>query len=295
MTLSLDYTLVHSPDRNGLSLNPRDINLVPFEPNIELDPKLISQVAPFAELTKMEQRAVLKQMHVRRFRPNETIFTHYSISDAFYLIQSGCIKLISDYETEVPTILGPGSLFGNSDFFQGRCRTETAWAITEVIAWSLEQQAFSRIVTEQPTVALHLGLALRTDIIQFRPFLAEQLVKVPLLQHLSDGQRRLVARYLTPYGSPPGQTIYRRGDPPRGIFFIESGTIWLSDGGELAFRELLPGDSFGEKAVICNTPHSFTVRSATETILWFLSPAAYAALEQTAPTIASCLCSQCCS
>ncbi|MBN1992002.1 MAG: cyclic nucleotide-binding domain-containing protein [Anaerolineae bacterium] len=244
---------------------------------------LIKHTPLFAELTGEEQQIISNRLQPQNFQPDEALFAQDSPSEVLYLIQEGWVKLYAD-DTSLVATLGPGRLLGETDFFLGRVHANTALAASKVTAWQLGTNALSGIIAQYPQVGLSLGLAFGTGISQFQDYLAKALAKISLLQNLSSGERQAVAHHLSPQRYLPRETIYRSGDPPTGIFFIEQGQVWLlSQGQDCA--ELWPGQTFGEQAVILDRPHTYTAQAETEVIAWQLSPADFATLAETYPSL----------
>ena len=187
------------------------------------------------------------------------------------------------------TTLGPGNLVGELDFFLQRPHPVMATTASKVMLWSLDSLTLKNIVTTHPNVGLELGLALGRGIAQFQTYLANQLAKIGLLENLSSTQRHILARQLTPFRYMPRDTIYRGGDPATGIFFVQSGTVWLLSDVDEDHLVIGPGDTFGEKTVIYGIPHTYTAQAATEVTVWLLSPADYNALAHSYPSITATL------
>jgi CRP-like cAMP-binding protein len=249
---------------------------------------LIKNTPLFAELTAEEQCVIAKWMKLKNYQADETLFVKDSQSDTLYLIQEGWVKLSIDVHNGQPVVtsLGPGSLLGATDFLLGRVRTMSAYVSGRVTVWALDNSDLYRIIAQHPNIGLSLGLAFGTGIAQFQTHLADKLASIPLLQDLSKDERNVVAQHLSPHRYLPRETIYRCGDPPTGIFFIEGGQVWLLSETD-DYIELGPGQTFGERAVIADKPHSHTAQAATEVILWQLSPADFTILADTYPSIKS--------
>jgi CRP-like cAMP-binding protein len=214
------------------------------------------------------------------------IFFKDGESDALYLIKEGWIKLTNDAEGPVVASLGSGSLLGEADFFLGRPYTMTARASSDVAVWSLDQEAMTSLIGERPDMGLHLGLAFGKGITQFQQHLAEHLAQIPFLQELSSRERGLVAQYLSPQRYFSDEAIYRSGDPPAGLYFIEQGAVRLIGDDDDDFTELSAGEAFGEMAVVSGKPHSNSAQAASsEVILWQLSPTDFSTLTNTFPSI----------
>jgi CRP-like cAMP-binding protein len=239
----------------------------------------------FGALTDDEQRAIAKHMRLEQYGPDELLFIKNGEAETFYLIKEGWVKLSTAEHGPVVATLGAGSLLGETDFFSAQPHTMTARTAGEVMVWSINQTAMPSLLAERPRLGLHLGLALGRGIAQFYPELALRLASIPLLQDLSPRERSLVAPYLIPRQYAPGATIYRSGDQPTGLFFIEEGAIRLLGDTDDDYTELAAGETFGEMAVISHTPHSNTAQAATQTILWQLNPTDFGELIQKNPSI----------
>jgi CRP/FNR family transcriptional regulator len=90
------------------------------------------------------------------------------------------------------------------------------------------------------------------------------LARAPLFAGLP---RRLLGRlaaqfFEKAYG--PGEVVFHQGDPGKGLFLVREGTVAITQGpppGEV-LRTLGPGDSFGELALIDDSPRSASARVA---------------------------------
>lgn len=245
--------------------------------------ELIKNTPLFAELTAEEQWALGQHMRLTTFTPHQALFMKDEPSTAFYLVQEGWVKLSAEGDTVIAA-LGPGSLVGETDFFLARPRTATACTVGKVKVWVLDYDTLAQLVTERPQLGLNLGLAFGAGMAQFQNYLADKLATVPLLQDLSVNERRSITRYLSPQRYAPRETIYRYGDPPAGIFFIEQGRVLLHDQADVPI-ERIPGQTFGERAVISRQPHADTAQAASEVTVWQLSPADLAGLTAAYPSI----------
>jgi CRP-like cAMP-binding protein len=250
-----------------------------------LKEEFIKNTPLFGELTEDEQRAIAKRMRLEQYGSNELLFVKNGESDALYLIKEGWAKLSDDEQSPVIASLGPGSLLGETDFFTGQPYAMTARTSSDLLVWSLDQAAMANLLEERPELGLYLGLAFGQGLIQYQPILADMLANVPLLHDLSPRERALVARKLSPQQYYSGETIYRSGDAPTGLFIIETGAVHLMGDHDEDYAELTAGEPFGEMAVISGTPHSNTAQAANDVILWQLSPADFEVLTDSNPSI----------
>jgi len=232
-----------------------------------LNENFIKNTPLFAELTEDEQRAVGKRMRLENYQANESIFIKDGDSNALYLIKEGWVKLAANDKGPVVANLGPGNLLGETDFFMGRPYAMTARATGNVTVWLLDNAALANLIAERREIGLHLGLAFGAGIVQYQKYLVQQLAEIPLLENLSERERNLIARHLSPQRYFSGEAIYRSGDTPIGLFFIEKGAVRLLGDTDEDYTELTAGEAFGEMAVLANKPHSNTAQAATEVIL----------------------------
>jgi CRP-like cAMP-binding protein len=96
------------------------------------------------------------------------------------------------------------------------------------------------------------------------------LDRVPLFNGLDARERAQIVASMKGRSLDPGETIAVEGEQGVGFFVIESGTAQVSIGGENR-RELGPGDSFGEIALISKAPRSATVTAETPVRCWGLT------------------------
>ncbi|MEM7343223.1 MAG: cyclic nucleotide-binding domain-containing protein [Chloroflexota bacterium] len=239
----------------------------------------------FAELSSTEQRTLSKRMRLENYNANEVLFIKQGESDSLYLIKEGWIQLSAEDGGPVVANLGPGSLVGEIDFFLGRYRTLTARASGRVAVWTLDNGDLTTIIDEHPEIGLSLGLAFGSGIVQYQPHLTQRLADAPLLQGLSQRERSVIVQQLAPQHYFAGDAIYRGGDLPTGLFFIDKGVVRLLGDTDDDYAELTDKEAFGEMSVISGKPHSKTAQAATDTIVWQLSPTDFTTLVETSPSI----------
>jgi signal transduction histidine kinase len=72
----------------------------------------------------------------------------------------------------------------------------------------------------------------------------------------------------------PGQQIFKEGDPGDGMYCVKSGQVVISAtaniGDKLVFSRVMPGDFFGEMAVLDSLPRSANAIAEGETVLYFI-------------------------
>src|ERR1051326_8909740 len=91
----------------------------------------------------------------------------------------------------------------------------------------------------------------------------------------------------------PGQQIFKEGDPGDGIYTVKSGLVQISaaveKGQPHVFSQALPGDVFGEMAVMDHQPRSAFASAEMETSVYFIPRQEMLALVQRSPELSSML------
>lgn len=251
---------------------------------VDTDTNPLIKLPLFAELSENEQQIVFGQMRSKVFEVDEVIFSGDDESTALYLVKEGRVNLYQDDNRAVEDTRVAGDLFGHTEFLLKQPRSRSARAAVKTTVWYLDEPLLTSIVTANPNIGLRLGLTLGRGIAQYHNYLASQIAGVSLLSGLSNVQRRILARFLSPVRCMPQEIIYHTADPPTGIFLIEQGTVLLRNRNDGYCARLEPGRTFGERAVVFGTPHTYTARAETELILWLLSPADFAALASVSPS-----------
>jgi CRP-like cAMP-binding protein len=97
------------------------------------------------------------------------------------------------------------------------------------------------------------------------------LSRVPMLRPLPVPVMEHLARHLGQAHVPAGGTVFQQGDPGDRFYVIARGEAQvIGDGAHI--RSLGPGDSFGEIALLRDTPRTTTVRARTDLDLSTLDP-----------------------
>lgn len=102
----------------------------------------------------------------------------------------------------------------------------------------------------------------------------ELLRKVGIFDSLGPKELKEIASAMTERHVEPGRTLAVEGQQGVGFFVIESGIAKVSVGGDEK-RTLGPGDSFGEIALIVETPRTATVTAETAVHCWAIASWAF--------------------
>ncbi len=115
-------------------------------------------------------------------KAGEIIFCEYEPGDAFYLIQSGkvkIVKIVGDVEKTID-ILNPGEFFGEMALLEQAPRTATALALTDVRLMEFNQQNFDVLMQGNPQIVLNILKIFSKRIYdQKRRFMILKLEEIP--------------------------------------------------------------------------------------------------------------------
>jgi CRP-like cAMP-binding protein len=229
---------------------------------------------PFMQgLDEEERRAVAKRLAPQRYATREAIFRSGDAASGLYLIETGSVRLIGDGDDDY-TELGPGSTFGEMAVLSNKPHPNTAQAATEVIAWQLSPSDFARLAEAYPRIRALLSRNLRSrlsaaDMVQA----AGMLQRVPIFANLPRDVLDDVASHLLLRHTPAGEVIYAPGDPGDAMYFVESGQVEITTEDEERremLARLIPGDSFGDMALLTGKSRTVTARTVTHSNLWAL-------------------------
>jgi SulP family sulfate permease len=119
------------------------------------------------------------------------------------------------------------------------------------------------------------------------PQLSEQLTEL----FLAPEQSPEFMGYLTSIKASEGEYIFKQGDPPDGIYFLEQGQVSIflefANGMTKRLRTFRGGNIFGEMGLYENAPRSASVIADEPSILYLLSNQSFEKMEQENPNVAS--------
>jgi CRP/FNR family cyclic AMP-dependent transcriptional regulator len=118
-----------------------------------LDSKLLKEERFFADLTDTELEVMAKITSQKNFKAGETIFKESEEGQSLYVIRSGEVKAsVSAPNGEVFTLtmLKDGDIFGQMSFIDGRPRSATIIAASDVNTIVMEKSDFEGIIDDNP-------------------------------------------------------------------------------------------------------------------------------------------------
>lgn len=248
----------------------------------------LAEMPVFDDLSDDVLDTIAGEMVLQHISAGERVYRIGEGGDALYMIETGEIELTAENANGVIEELariGDGGLFGEMSLFTNQIRTEDATATRNTNLWVLHRQAVDALSNRYPEIgaALNQGLAVRLaaeqaeDEQRFRHF--------ELLADLSDEELSQVVQYLQPTRFRQGETIFEVNSPGDTLYFIEAGEVRFQsyNGGSWLIG---PGESFGERSLLTNQPHSSAAGAETDVDLWALSKSDFNLLLNRYPSLA---------
>ena len=96
------------------------------------------------------------------------------------------------------------------------------------------------------------------------------LARVRFLSNLTPQALAAIADHIKEEKAEPGDVIVTVGDPADKFYIVRSGRLEVTDDAGRSLHPIIPGEGFGELALLDNTPRTATVRATQPTVLWSL-------------------------
>jgi len=222
----------------------------------------LSKVPMFSPLRLEALEAVAVQLRPVEADAGTQIVTHRQRDDGgWYLVRTGTLEVIID--GFVVQRIGPGASFGELALLRDAPRTATVRAVTTVTLFKLDRRSFLEAVAGGEVDMIERAEA------QAPADPAQLLAATPLLRGISrDALARLVST-AAPRDYTDDEVVTTRAERDDRYFVVLSGRAEASGDGWT--QPLLPGDGFGEIAVLHDVPRTATVRAVGPTRLLVMS------------------------
>ncbi|MBI4948880.1 MAG: cyclic nucleotide-binding domain-containing protein [Deltaproteobacteria bacterium] len=124
-----------------------------------VDPKLLRELAFFSDLSDNELAIVSKIIKKKDFKLGDTIFKESEDGASIYVIKKGEVKACKtapDGELFTLTIMKDGDIFGEMSFLDGRPRSATVVAVSDLETYMMEKADFETLVDGNPRIIYKL-------------------------------------------------------------------------------------------------------------------------------------------
>ncbi|MBI5643396.1 MAG: cyclic nucleotide-binding domain-containing protein [Deltaproteobacteria bacterium] len=120
-----------------------------------VDPKLLRELPFFTDLSDNELEIVSKVVKKKEFKLGDTIFKESEDGASIYIIRKGEVKackIAPDGELFTLTIMKDGDIFGEMSFLDGRPRSATVVAVSDLETYVIEKADFETLVDGNPRI-----------------------------------------------------------------------------------------------------------------------------------------------
>ncbi|MEK7773363.1 MAG: cyclic nucleotide-binding domain-containing protein [Deltaproteobacteria bacterium] len=124
-----------------------------------VDPKLLRDILFFSDLSDGELDVVSRIMNKKNFKLGDTVFKESEDGASLYIIRKGEVKACKtspDGELFTLTIMKDGEIFGEMSFLDGRPRSATIVAVSDVETYIMEKSDFETLVDGNPRIIYKL-------------------------------------------------------------------------------------------------------------------------------------------
>ncbi len=216
--------------------------------------------------------ALADTAHEETWHPGSTIVSEGGRADRFFIVQSGTVDVRRREESGPPNPigrLGPGDWFGEAAIVDDAPRNATVLAGEgrDARLLSFDADVFDRYI--RPHVQMRDGRG--SALVSKR---RAQLEQVPLFRALAPQDLDRLARVLREVRAHKGQVLFRQGDEGDRFYVLISGGVGVVKDG-VPIAKLLPGEFFGETALLFTDERTATVAATEDSRFWVLDRDAF--------------------
>ena len=212
-------------------------------------------------MNRLQLREFLLESEIRSPREGEVLFERNDYTNSFYMIVGGEVLVQKVEEGRGKPAwfpLGPGEFFGELGLISGRRRSTTVKAGRDCVLVEAPRRAMLKLIASVESVRRQVDETFLKRAV--RAYLAPMLPDGELAELLASGVQ------VRKFGG--GETLFREGDPPDGLYLIRRGSVTISRtiaGREVVLSYLSAGNYVGEMALLSQSPRTATVKAAVTT------------------------------
>ena len=220
---------------------------------------------------------------VIKIKAGSTLFRQGDHADVAYFVLSGRVEVsvVKHGQRQVLDVISSNTILGEMGLIDPAPRMATATAIEPTEYRIVTASTLTKLVSSAPTLAVHIlrslirTARLRVGLPAFLQGEGEERV-----EKIDDGflDRRL-------YKSD--EVIFREGDEANGLYLVQSGEIDIRRANSAeSLRVFIPGEVFGERALLDRSPRTADAISLTTSACAFISTERFnEVLRQTPPIL----------
>ncbi len=253
----------------------------------------VSKLGLFNDMPTEALTALVGRLVLRHFPSNEVIYAEGTPGDALYVVESGEVRLVDSAFSDAQLLerVRAGESFGEMALLTGRTRAECARAANDTTVWVLYKSDFDDLMVQYPEISVSLSRAL-SDRLASREndFVVRHLRRMSLFSSLAASEVRDISNRVRGLRFRPGEIICFAGQPAHHLYMIEMGEVKRFNPGptgEPVLMDLLgPGDSFGEQAIVQDSPYATTAQAMGEVEVWTIDKSDFMSMMDKYPALA---------
>jgi len=222
---------------------------------------LIQESVPLLkDINRLQLREFMLESDLLSPDEGEVIFKRNDYTNSFFMIVSGEVKVEVLREGRASTwfALKAGQFFGELGLISGRRRSNTVKAGAGCVLVEVPRRAMLKLIASVESVRKQIDETFLKRAV--RAYLAPMLPEEDLNELVADGVQ--VRSY------SGGETLFKEGDAPDGLYLLRRGSVTVSrliGGREVVLSYLAAGNYVGEMALMSESPRMATVRAAVTT------------------------------
>ena len=124
-----------------------------------VDPKMLRDLVFFSDLTDSELATVATVTKKQDFKLGDTVFKESEDGQSLFIIKKGEVKackIAPDGDLFTLTIMKDGDIFGEMSFLDGRPRSATIVAVSDLETYVIDKFDFETLVDDNPRIIYKL-------------------------------------------------------------------------------------------------------------------------------------------
>ena len=117
------------------------------------DPKILRGMSFFDDLNDNELAVIAGSLEKQEYKTGDVVFKENEDGDSLYVIRKGEVKACKtapDGELLTLVLMKDGDIFGEMSFLDGRARTATIVAMTDLETYVITKADFEKLVDDNP-------------------------------------------------------------------------------------------------------------------------------------------------